>query len=44
MITKFERNVDVQNHELGWVCFQNRFYTKLLNNDDEKYVKNGIVS
>jgi len=35
IITEFECKVDVKNHEFGWVCFQNRFFY-LLNNDDEK--------
>ena len=26
MITEFERKVDVQNHEFGWVRFQNRVF------------------
>ena len=26
IITEFERKVDVQNHEFGWVRFQNRFF------------------
>ena len=30
---------DIQNHEFGWVRFQNRFFFKLLNNDEEKYSK-----
>ena len=34
-ITEFEGKVDVQNHEFGWVRFQNRFF-KSLKNDDEK--------
>ena len=25
-ITEFEGKVDVQNHEFGWVRFQNRFF------------------
>ena len=32
-VTEFERKVDVQNHEFGWACFQNRFFSNLLNND-----------
>ena len=38
IITEFECIVDVQNHEFGWVRFQNRVF-KLLNNDDENYTK-----
>ena len=26
IFTEFERKVDVQNHEFGWVRFQNRFF------------------
>ena len=40
----FERKVDVQEFEFGWVRFQNRFKKKLLNNDDEKHSKNSIVN
>ena len=36
IFTEFERRVDVQNHEFGWIRFQNRIFFKLLNNDDEK--------
>ena len=43
IISEFEWKVDVQNHEFGWVRFQNRFFL-LLNNDDEKYSKNSIVN
>ena len=25
LITEFERKVDVQNHQFGWVRFENRF-------------------
>jgi len=31
IITEFERKIDVQNHEFGWVRFQNRFF-KLSSN------------
>ena len=41
--TEFDHKVDVQNHEFGWVRFQNRFL-KLLNNDNEKYSKNSKVN
>ena len=36
IITEFECKVGVQNHEFGGIRFQNRFFFKLLNNDDEK--------
>ena len=36
--TEFECKVDVQNHEFGWVPFQNRFF-KFFNNDDKNKVK-----
>ena len=32
-----------QNHEFGWVRFQNRFF-RLLNNDDENKLKNHTVN
>ena len=35
IITEFECIVDVQNHEFGWIRFQNRVF-KLSNNDEEK--------
>ena len=31
MITEFERKVDVQNHQFGWVRFENRFLKKIIN-------------
>ena len=43
IFTEFERKVDVQNHEFGWVRFQNRFL-KLLNNDDKKCKQNSTVN
>ena len=43
IVTEFERKVDVQNHEFGWVRFQNRFF-KLLNHDDQKYSKNSKLT
>ena len=33
ILTEFECKVDVQIHEFGWVCFQNLFFSNLLNND-----------
>ena len=36
IITEFECLVNVQNHEFGWVRFQNKLFLKLLNNEDEK--------
>ena len=38
IITEFECIVDVQNHEFGRVRFQNQFFFKLFNSDDEKKV------
>ena len=35
IITEFECRGAIQNHEFGWIRFQNRFF-KSLNNDDEK--------
>ena len=34
IFTEFDRKVDVQNHEFGWVLF--RIVFLLLNNDDKK--------
>ena len=43
IISEFECKVDVQNHEFGWIGFQNRFF-RLLNNDDKKINKNDSVN
>jgi len=42
--TEFERKIDIQNYEFGWLRFQNQCYLKFLNNDDEKYSKNCLVN
>ena len=44
IINEFECKVDVQNHEFGWIRLQNRFFFKLLNNDDKKCKQNSTVN
>ena len=43
IITEFECRGAIQNHEFGWIRFQNRFF-KSLNNDHEKYRENSIAN
>ena len=43
-ITEFERKVGSQNHQFGWVRFQNNGFFKLLNNGDKKCNKNSTVN
>ena len=38
----FERKVDFQNHQFGWVRFE--IFFRLLNNDDKKCNKNSTVN
>ena len=44
MMYNFKRKVDVKNHQFGWLRFENRFFIKLLNNDDKKCLKNSTVN
>ena len=39
IITEFERKVDFQNHPFGWLRFENRFFSELLNNDEKNGTK-----